>query len=266
MTAYDFNTTSTFSTEADVFFGIENYVFGAQVEDLDIGMKGKSVDGSGMGTDFTNKRVATRDAEWKLKGHYHGAKGGVSWALHMLFGRKTQLRTWAALSGLNVGDPIYAMPGTISDSGAKASMNDSGKFEGQIDARGACDMGFIMASPLTNNVLTTTGLSSPDDTSLVLPNGSSGGAFYIFMLDVSGGTTPTVALKLSHCTTSGGSYVDLISATTVDPATPSTMVQYIPIPSTTLINPFVKLNWTTTGTPTSVQPLVIFARRPNRQA
>lgn len=262
--SYDLNATSTFDTEADVYFGIDEFLFGAQVEDLDLGMKGKEIDGTGMGSDFTNKRVGTRDGQWKVKGHYHGAKGGVSWLLNWRFGRKTPVRAWAALDGLQVGAPALAMPCTITDTSAKATMNDSAKFDAQLDARGAMDQGFIMATPTTTNVLTTTGTSTADDSSIYLPNGSYGGALYLFCWDFSGGTTPTLAPKLTHCTTSGGSYVDLVSGTTITDTDKTTWSQYIPIPSTTLINPFVKLSWTTSGTPTTAQVLAIFARRPQR--
>lgn len=261
---YDFNKASTFTTEQDGQFGIGRLVYGAQVEDMDLSMKGKVVDGTGQGSDFSNKRVAQRDAEWKLKGHFAGDKGQISWALHWLFGRKDQIPCWATMSGLAVGSQCYAMPGTISDSSAKNSMSDSGKFDGQIDGRGACDFGYVMASPYTTNVLTTTGTSPVDDFSLQLPAGSYGGAFYLFFLDIVGGTTPTIVPKLTHSPDGIATYVDLVTATTVTQADKTTWVQYIEIPSTTLINPFTKLAWTTTGTPTAVQPLIIAARRPQR--
>lgn len=265
MAIYDFNKPSTFQTEQDVFFFLGRFPFGAQVEDLDIGAKGKVVDGTGSGADWSNKRVAVRDAEWKVKGHYAGDKGNVSWAMHWLFGRRDPIPCFGTFSGLDVGAAVHAMPATISDNSSKSSMNDSGKFDGQLEGRGASDLGYVMASPNATNVLTTTGTSTADDISALLPNGSYGGAFYIAILDIIGGTAPTIAMKMTHSTDGVASYVDLAPvATTILQSDKSTWLQYIEIPSTTLINPFTKLSWVTTGAPTQVQPLVVCARRPQR--
>lgn len=265
MALYDFNSTNTFQTEADCFFLLGRLPFGSSTEDMDLGAKAKVIDGTGFGADWSNKRAAVRDADWKIKGHYAGAKGQISWAMNWLFGRTTAIPCFATFSGLDLGAPVHCMPGSITDNSSKGSMNDSGKFDGEITGMGASDIGYVMASPYTNNVLTTTGLTTADDASVQLPSGSQGGAFYIAILDFAGGTAPTIAPKLSHCATLGGSYVDLAPVgTTILQSDMSTWLQYIPIPSTTLINPFVKLNWTTTGAPTSVQPLVVFCRRPQR--
>lgn len=262
---YDFNAPNTFTTEADAFFMLGRLPFGSSTEDMDFGAKAKVVDGTGMGADWTNKRASTRDATWKLKGHYAGGKGQVSWALNWLFGRTTAIPMFGTLSGLDLGAPVHAMPGTITDNSSKGSMSDSGKFDGEVTGLGASDMGYVLASPYTTNVLTTTGLSSADDASIQLPSGSQGGALYIAFIDFQGGTTPSIALKASHCATLAGTYVDLTeTAFTVLQSDTSTWLKYLPISSTTLINPFVKLNWTTTGAPTGVQPLVVFARRPQR--
>ena len=267
MGVYNFQSTATFSVETDFFFGIDEFIFASQMEDLDIGAKAKSVDGSGWGTDWSKKRPVVRDGEWKAKGHYCGDKGNISWLLNWRFGLKTPRHAWASLAGLSVGAPIHAMPCYIDDAGAKASMNDSGKFEGGLLAAGACDMGYVMVSPYTTNVLTTTGTSTPDDTSIYLPNGSNGGACYVFVNAIVGGTAPTIVPKVSHSTDGVASYVDLTPVSpwgTILGADSTTWVQYVEIPSTQTINPFVKIGWTTTGAPTQVQALAIFARRPDR--
>lgn len=265
MAFVDFNAPNTFTTEADNYFMLGRLPFGSSMEDMDFGAKAKVVDGTGSGADWTNKRASTRDATWKLKGHYAGGKGQVSWALHWLFGRTTSIPMFGTLSGLDLGAAVHCMPGSITDSSSKGSMSDSGKFDGEVTGMGASDVGYVMASPYTTNVLTTSGLTSADDASIQLPAGSQGGALYIAIIDLQGGTTPTIAPKLTHCATLAGTYVDLGPLpTTITQADTSTWLQYIPIPSTTLINPFVKFNWVTTGTPTGVQPLIVFARRPQR--
>jgi hypothetical protein len=244
-------------------WGVGSQFFTAQGTDLDHSLKAEEVDGSGFGTRFKNNIPGMLDGTLKISGLASSRKGQVMWYLNQILARTSAVNMWYATEGLDALSPCAMQPASLMELSPKGKMKDSVTFDASFSARGdANPIGVILASPKTTNVLTAaTGAGSIDDNTLWGGASTFGGAAQLHFLDLSGGTTPTVAVKVRH-STDGITFADIPGGTfaTVNTTDLTTWSQRINIPSTQSINAQVRIEWTTTGTPTSVQPLVIFAR------
>lgn len=238
-------------------WGIEQYVFSAQGTDLDHNLKAEEVDGSGFNTQYKNNVPGMIDGTAKISGLSAMKYNKVNWLLNTWFGRTTPVNFWYATEGLNALAPISFQPSSVMEASIKGKLKDAVTFDVSMSARGASNpVGVIMVSPKSATQLVTTGAGSVHNSALT----TAGGAAVLHVLAVTGGTTPTCAIKLQH-SPDDSVYTDLVTFVTVAATNVTgTWVQRIEIPSTTTVNQYVKASWVTTGTPTEVQALVGFAR------
>lgn len=260
MTVIDFNQTSTFFPAYKSHWGVEGYVFSAQTRDYDHDREADDIEGSGWGARFENNLPSMQKASDKIKGLHAGGPGQVGHILMPMVGATTPKRIWKATETLNVLAPATFGPASLKKYSVSAKMKDAVEFDAEWGYRGDVDDGNILVTPKTANVLVTTGNGSDLDNTLHGGATSFGANAQLHVYDLAGGTTPTVAVVIQH-SDDGTTWTTLGSFATVSEATSSTsFVQRIAIPSTTVVNAHVRAQWTTTGTPTSVQALVLFAR------
>lgn len=260
--AVDLNAPAYFTAGYQSNWGFDEYYFSPAGKDLKLGLKADNVDGDGFGTGYKNYRAGIVDAKADVKGMWNGNPAGLSAVVNQRYGRKSPVNYWEAHDGLQVGRAITGMPATIMDRSINASMKDSTEVDMSFGAQGFVDDGFILVSPKTATPLATTGTGGIDMTSTVAtPNG---GAAYLWVWAVDAGTTPTCVVKVQH-SPDGTTWTDLVTFTTVvgTPGT-GTWSQRFPISSTVTIQQQVRANWTTTGTPTGIQGMVMYSRTPDR--
>jgi hypothetical protein len=238
-------------------WGIEQYLFGAQGNDLEHGRKADKVDGSGFGTRVRNSLPGMQDGTLKIKGLAVMDKGTLNWQVNQWFGRKSAVNSWYALEGLTALAPITLQPSSIVDMSISAKLKDAVDFSLELDARGAYNDGFILLSPQTL-LSGASGTGSVDDNTLFGGATTTGAAAQLHVWAIDGGTSPSVTVTIQHSPdgTTWTSLISFVAATTVGS-------QRITLPSTTTVNAQVRANWTLSGSPTDAQVLVGFARGVN---
>lgn len=241
-------------------WGIEQYLFGAQGNDISHSRKADEIDGSGFGTRVKNNLPGMQEAKLSIKGLAAMEKGAITSILNQWHGRKTQILAWYALQGLTAGSPITMQPSSLVDNSVSAKLKDAVDFSVELSARGAYDDGTIMLSPGT--LLTGSSGTGPlDDNTLYGGATTTGGAAQLHVWALDGGTTPSVTVKIQH-SPDGTTWTDLV----VFAAKTAPGAQRVTLPSTTTVNAKLQATWTTTGTPTGVQVLCAFARGINLDA
>jgi hypothetical protein len=260
MAVVDFAQDTTFFPGYKSHWGIETYVFSSQTKDFDSDDEADAIDGSAWGNRFMNELPAQRKASHKIKGLYSGAPGQIGHILKPMVGATTAKRQWVATETLNALAPIAFGPVSLKKLSTSAKFKDAVEFDAELSVRGALDFGNILVSPKSNTTMTATGNGSDLDNTLYGGATSFGGSAQLHVYDLAGGTTPGVTVVVQQ-SVDGSTWTTLGSFTVFNAATSSTtFVQRIKIPSTTTVNAHVRAQWTTTGTPTSVQALVVFAR------
>lgn len=238
-------------------WGIEQYLFGAQGNDIEHSRKADKVDGSGFGTRVRNSLPGMQEGSLKIKGLAAMDKGALNWQLNQWFGRKSPVNAWYAVEGLTALSPITMQPSSIIDSSISAKLKDAVDFNLELDARGAYNDGNILVSPGT--LLTgSTGTGSVDDNTLFGGPTTTGAAAQLHVWAIDGGTSPGITMKIQH-SPDGTTWTDLITFT----AATTIGAQRITLPSTTTVNQKVQATWTISGSPTGVQVLLGFARGVN---
>jgi hypothetical protein len=241
-------------------WGIEQYLFGAQGNDISHSRKADKIDGSGFGTRVKNDLPGMQEASITIKGLAAMERGALNSVLNSWLGRKTPVNAWYALQGLTAGSPITMQPSSVMDASVSAKLKDALDFNLELGARGAYDDGTILLSPAA--LLTgSSGTGAVDDNTLFGGATTTGGAAQLHVWALDGGTTPSVTVKIQH-SPDGSTWTDLVTFTSK--STPGS--QRITLPSTTTVNAQVQASWTTTGTPTGVQVLLGFARGVNLDA
>jgi hypothetical protein len=239
-------------------WGLEQYLFGAQGNDIEHSRKADKIDGSGFGTRVRNSLPGMQEGSLKIKGLAAMDRGSLNWQINQWFGRKSPVNAWYALEGLTALSPITMQPSSIIDASISAKLKDAVDFNLELDARGAYNDGFILLSP--QNLLTGasgTG-SSMNDTAYYGGATTTGGVGQLHVWAFDGGTTPSVTVTVQH-SPDGVTWTNLIAF-----AAQSTLgSQRITLPSTTTINPYIQAIWSATGSPTDVQVLCAFARGVN---
>lgn len=235
-------------------WGIEQYLFSAQGNDLEHSRKADKIAADGFGARVKNSLTGMLEGALKVKGLATMDKGTLNWQINQWTGRKSPVNAWFALEGLAALQPITLQPSAIVDASITAKLKDAVDFSLELDARGAFDDGVILLSPST--LLTgASGTGSTDLNTLyggATTNGATG-QLHVWAFD--GGTSPTVTVTIQH-SPDGTTWTPLISFVAMN----AVGSQRIALPSTTTINPYVQATWTATGAPTDVQVLLGFAR------
>lgn len=238
-------------------WGLEQYLFGAQGNDISHSRKADKVDGSGFGTRVRNSLPGMQEGSLKIKGLAAMEKGALGWQLNQWFGRRSPVNAWYALEGLEPLSPITMQPSSIIDSSISAKLKDAVDFDLELDARGAYNDGIILLSP-AHPLTGSSGTGSLDDNTLYGGATTTGGAAQLHVWALDGGTTPSVSVTIQH-SPDGTTWTTLTTFTTAS----AIGSQRITLPSTTTINAKVQAIWTLTGAPTGVQVLLGFARGVN---
>lgn len=235
-------------------WGIEEFLFGAQGNDIEHSRKADKIDGSGFGTRVRNNLPGLQDGSLKIKGLAAMEKGALNWQINKWFGRVSPVNAWYALQGLEALQPITLQPSSIIDASISAKLKDAVDFSLELDARGAYDDGVILLSPGT--VLTgATGTSSVDDNTNEGGATTTGCAAHLHVWAFDGGTSPSVTVTLEQ-SSDGTVWTDLLEFDVFD----QLGSQRITLPSTTTVQARVRASWTVTGSPDDVQVLCAFAR------
>lgn len=250
----DLRATTVASPGYKTHWGIEQYLFSAQGNDLQHSRKADKIDQSGFGTRVRNSSPGLQDGSLKIKGLATMAKGELNWQINQWFGRKSPVNAWFATETLAALSPITMQPSSIIDASISAKLKDAVDFDLELDARGAFDDGVILLSP--EDLLTgSSGTGSLDDNTLYGGATETGGVGQLHVWAIDGGTTPSVTVKIQH-SPDGSVWTDLIEFD----AFTAVGSQRIEVPYPTLINKKVQAVWTTSGSPTAVQVLCGFAR------
>lgn len=235
-------------------WGIEQFLFGAQGNDIEHSRKADKIDGSGFGTRVRNSLPGLQDGSLKIKGLAAMERGALNWEINQWFGQTAPINAWYALQGLTALSPITMQPSSIIDASISAKLKQAVDFTLELDARGAYNDGIILLSPAT--LLTGSSGTGPMDDNSNFGGATTSGAIgqlHVWALD--GGTNPSVTVTIQH-STDKTTWTNLISFQ----AQSTLGSQRIVLPSTTTVNPYVQATWTTSGSPTDVQVLLGFAR------
>jgi hypothetical protein len=243
-------------------WGMEQFWFGSQSNDLDVSRKAAKIKGDTFGSRFTNSQTGMMDGSVKVKGVAAQDKGLINWQIDQWMGRKSPINAWVALQGVAALSPVLLLPTAIMDNSLTSKLADAVDFSLELDARGALDSGTILLSPQT--LLTGSSGTGSVDLNTNFGGASSNGAVgHLHVLAIDGGTSPTVTVTINH-SSDGVTYVPLISfAAQGAPAIGSAGSQRIKLPSTTTVNAYVNATWTMSGSPTDAQVMVGFSRGVN---
>lgn len=260
MTLIDFAATTNFFPGFKSHWGVEGYVFSSQTKDHDHDRDAADIDGSAWGNRFENMLTGQSKASNKVNGLASGAPGQVSNVIKPWVGKTIALKQWHAHETLNLLSPITFGPVSFKKYSESGKFKEAVTFNTELNYRGDVDDGFILVTPKTTNVLTTTGNGSDLDNGAALGATTFGANAQLHMYDLAGGTTPSVTVVIQHSPdgttwTTLGSFVACTNLTAA-----TTFVQRITIGSTVTVNQHVRAQWTTSGTPTGVQAMVLFAR------
>lgn len=234
----------------------------AQVEDVDADFDKDTADGAGLGSKVENNLPGIAKGMFKIKAKYSST---LDFRLQKLKNRQSPFNAAVAKKGLSALSPIEMMPASIGKYSSKFSKKDEVTVDMELGARGDYHNGRIVLSPKTL-LSGASGVGPIDDNTTYDEDTtgvtSYGGAAYLWLVDITGGTTPTFTAKVTHSTTSGGTYTDVTGGgfAAASMTNAASRRQLIYIPSTTTVNAFTQISWTVTGSPTSVQALIGFAR------
>lgn len=256
----DLNQVTTVYPGYKAQWGIEGYLFGAQGNDIEHGRKADKIDGSGFGTRVRNSLPGLQDGTLKIKGLAVLDKGALNYQINQWFGRKSSVNAWYALEGLTALSPITMQPSSIIDASISAKLKDAVDFSLELDARGAYEDGVILLSPGTLLTASSGTGSVSDDTPYTGPT-TYGAAAQLHVWAFDGGTSPAITCKVQH-SPDGVTWTDLITFSSAN----AVGSQRLTVPTGTTINQQVRAQYTITGSPTDVQVLLAFARKPNLDA
>lgn len=254
MPAVDLKQQTVFYPGYEAQWGLEQFLWSAQSNDIEHSLKADKIDGSGFGTRVRNSMPGMQEGSLKVKGLAAMERGQINYWLNQWFGRRSPLNAWYALEGLEMLQPITMQPSSIIDASRSAKLKDPNDFSLELDARGAYDDGFILLSP-TALLSGSSGAGLADDNTLYGGETVTGYAAQLHVWALDGGTSPSITVTIEH-SPDGDTWTTLLSFD----AMTDVGSQRIQLPSTTQVNAQVKATWTATGSPTTVQVLVGGAR------
>lgn len=252
--AIDLTQVTTFYPGFEAQWGIEQYLYSAQGNDIEHSRKADKIDGSGFGTRVKNNIPGMMDGSLKIKGMAVQDRGALGWQLNQWLGRRSAVNAWFALEGLQYLAPITMQPSSVIDASLTAKLKDANGFSLELDARGAFDDGTVLLSPATL-------LSGASGAGLLDNNTLFGGAtttgctaqLHVWAFD--GGTNPSVTVTVQH-SPDGITWTNLVNFPTLSTLTSRRIV----LPSTTTVNAYTQAIWSTSGSPMDVQVLLGFSR------
>jgi len=191
----------------------------------------------------------------------------LDYQLQSIKRRSSSVFGWIAKRGLNAGYHIEMFPGSFGKDGSKFDEKSVGTENVEFGTRGAFHMGRILLSPKGTLLSGASGLGPVDANTAFGGATTFGGAAYLFVWDIQGSASPTFTAKVQHCTTSGGTYTDIVTGASTFATCSGTLTapvgpwaQQLYFPSSATINEFVQVSWSTTGTVTGVQAMIGFGR------
>src|SRR5882762_11369913 len=81
-------------------WGMEQYLFSAQGNDLEYSRKADKIAGDGFGARYKNSLTGMLEGSLKVKGLATMDKGTLNWQLDQWMGRRSAVNAWFALEGL----------------------------------------------------------------------------------------------------------------------------------------------------------------------
>ncbi len=252
--AIDLAQVTNFYPGFEAQWGIEQFLYSAQGNDIEHSRKADKIDGSGFGTRVKNNLPGMMDGSLKIKGMAVQDRGALNWQLNQWLGRRSPVNAWFALEGLQALAPVTMQPSSVIDASLTAKLKDANGFTLELDARGAFDDGVILLSP--ENLLSGASGTGPVDNNTVYGGATANGCtaqLHVWAFD--GGTAPSVTVTVQH-SVDGVTWTNLVSF----PSVSSLSSRRIVLPSTTMVNAYVQATWTISGSPTDVQVLLGFSR------
>lgn len=261
--AYDLNIRGADASHgkyAHVF--LHRFLLTAQVKGVDTDLDVDVADATTLGNPVMNQLPGIPKGNFKCSAVSSPA---MDFNLAPIKRRQSPVYAGIAPRGLSAGAQVRAFPASFGKDGDKLDEKsiDSNDFE--LNARGDYHLGRIGLSPKGALLSGSSGVGPVDDNALWQPANSGvttfGGAFYVWVWDIQGGTNPTFTVSWQHCTTSGGTYTTLGTTTAFNmtagvPSDP----QLIYVPSSVTINEFTQFSWSSTGAPTGIQVVAVGAR------
>lgn len=257
MSTINVNEVTTAYPGYDTEWGIEQFLFSAQGNDLSHGRKADEIPTDGFGTRVHNSMPGMLSGKLDIKGLATLDRGTLNWWLNQWQGRKSPVNSWFALEGLALLAPITTQPSSVMDNSITAKLKDAVDFSLSLSARGAFEDGIIALSPET--LLTGASGTGPliDDSTFTGPT-TSGAVGVLHMWGWDAGTSPSTTVTIEH-SPDGVTWTSLISFAPMS----AVGSQRISVNVGLTINQKIQAIWTNSGSPTDAQVLVSFARLPN---
>lgn len=241
--------------------GIDRFLLTSQLKKVDSDFDVDMADATTLGNEAQNNLPGIPKGMIKMELVHSPA---LDYQLQPIKRRQTPVYGWIAKRGLSTGSHIEMFPGSFGKDGSKFDEKSVGTEDAEFGTRGAFHMGRILLSPKGTLLSGASGLGTIDANTAYGGPTTFGGAAYLFVWDIQGGTVPTFTAKVQHCSSVGGTYTDIPGATFAAAsgtlAAPVNWAQQAYIASSTTILEFLQVSWATTGTPTGVQALLGLGR------
>ena len=240
--------------------GIDQFLLTSQIKSVDSDFDVDFADATTLGNEAQNNLPGIPKGMIKMEMVHSPA---LDYQLQPLKRRNTPVYGWIAKRGLTAGSHIEMFPGSFGKDGSKFDEKSVATESTEFGTRGSFHMGRILLSPKGTLLSGASGLGPVDANSAYKTGATTfGGAAYLYVWDIQGGTNATFTAKVQHCTTSGGTYTDLavFSASSGTVTAPVNWAQQVKVPASTSVNEFLQVSWSTTGSPTGVQALLGFGR------
>jgi hypothetical protein len=249
----DLKTRSVASHGNFAHFGLDKYLFTGQVTSIDADFDKDMADGAGLGSKVENNLPGIAKGNFKIDALFSEA---MERQMAPFKNRQSPVYGWVAQNGLAEGSPITMMPASVGKYSSKLSKKDEVSVSFELGARGDFHEGVVMLSPKT--LLTeASGTGTEDDNTDYGGATTYGGGAYLFVWDITGGTTPSITASIEH-SADGDTYTNLCTFAAASVGTKQ--VQFVSVPNTTTVKAFTRVSWTATGSPTGVQALIGFGR------
>lgn len=238
---------------------LDRFLLTAQVKSVDGDFDVDMADATTLGNPVQNSVPSIPKGNYKFDAV---ASAAMDFNLQSIKNRQTEILTGVAPRGLSAGAQVRAFPGSFGKDGLKFDEKSVGTNAFEMHTRGDHHIGRILLSPKGTLLSGGSGLGPVDDNTPYGGQTTFGGCLYVWLWDMVAGSNPTFTVSAQHCTTSGGTYTNLATTqpfTTLAPGIPSAP-QRVYIPSSVPINAFTQISWSSTGSPTGIQAVGVFAR------
>lgn len=253
MTLIDFNVTRSTKHGKNAHIFVESNLITGQVSGYDGDFDRDMADGTTLGMEVEDNVPGVAKGVWKIDGKY---SIDFDRRMEQYKNRATEVKAAICKLGVSAGAPVNFYPMSIGKWNEKGTVKDVVSCEFEMAARGQYNNGIIALSPKTP-ISSASGTGPIDDNTLYGGATTFGAIAWMWVFDIAGGTTPGITMKMQHCTTSGGTYTDLITFGAVT----APGIYVASAPSTTTVNAFTQPAYTITGSPTGIQAMVGFARK-----